>query len=58
MDLVCTGTDVRYLVQFSQNTTPIPLGVLEVKVIDIEFYLKVFIYNYVENTWTCLSEVL
>ena len=42
MDLVCTGTDVRYLVEFSQNTSPIPLGVSEVKVIDIEFYLKSF----------------
>ena len=52
MDLVFAGTGVRYLLEFSQNTTPTPLDDPEIKVIDIEFHLKVFVYNYVDNTWT------
>ena len=43
MDLV--STDVRYLLVFSQNTIPTPLGDPEVKVIIVEFYLKGFVYN-------------
>ena len=39
MDSVFTFTDVRYLLEFLQNTSPTLLGDLEVKVIDIEFYL-------------------
>ena len=58
MDLVSTGADVRYLLEFSQNTTPFQLGYPEVMVTDIELYLKAFVYNYVDNTWTCLYEVL
>ena len=52
MDLVSSGTDVRYWLDFSQNTTPTPLDDPEIKVIDIEFYLKDFVYIYVYNTWT------
>ena len=54
MDLVSTGTDFRYLLEFSvflsfrfsQNTTPNPLDDLEVQVIDIVHYLKASVYNY------------
>lgn len=38
--------------------TPTPLSDLEVKVIDIKFSLKIFVYKYVDNAWTCLHEVL
>ena len=54
MDLASTWIDVGYLLEFSQNTTP--LGDPEVKVIDIEFCPKAFVYNCVDNT--CLYEVL
>ena len=35
MDLVFT--DIRYLLEFSQNTNPTPLGDAEVKVIIVNF---------------------
>ena len=50
-------TDVRCLLEFSQNTTLMPLGDPEVEIIDVELFLNAFVYNCVDNTRTSLFEV-
>ena len=50
--------NVRYLLVFLQNTIPNPMSGPEVRITDKEFYFKAFIYLYVDNTGTCVHEVL